>query len=219
MPMSSIRRGRLIADPDLSLVLRETDLVAPAAGGGGAGELVSAARRRPASHTAAGPAGGKVLTAYAPVPRLDWIVFVELPLARSAGAGLRLAVSDGGAAGARPAAGGGAGTMLARRMVVPIRRLQIGRRPARFGRTQRADRDPYRRRDRDPGRPVQPDGGQRYRNRTKPSRPRSRRAPRRCRRASRSRARPGSPPNRRSPICARRRIGWSRPKSSPRSAS
>jgi two-component system, NtrC family, sensor kinase len=67
-----------------------------------------------------------VLTASAPIPRLGWIVFVELPLrealapvyaslwrmAALLGLGLLLAA--------------GAGTMLARRMVVPIRRLQAG---------------------------------------------------------------------------------------------
>jgi two-component system, NtrC family, sensor kinase len=118
-------RGRLIADPDLSLVLRETDLshlpqVAAA--------LVSLHRGAPAggAHTASGPAGGAALAAWAPVPRLDWIVFVELPLREALapvyaslyhmavllGLGLLLAAS--------------AGTVLARRMVVPIRRLQAG---------------------------------------------------------------------------------------------
>jgi len=118
-------RGRLIAHPDLSLVLRETDLshlpqVAAA--------LASLHQGVPANgaHTAAGPAGGPVLTAYAPVPRLDWIVFVELPL--------REALAPVYASLWRMAAllalglllAAGAGTVLAQRMVVPIRRLQSG---------------------------------------------------------------------------------------------
>jgi two-component system, NtrC family, sensor kinase len=118
-------RGRLIAHPDLSLVLRETDLshlpqVAAA--------LASLHQGAPANgaHTAAGPAGVPVLTAYALVPRLDWIVFVELPL--------REALAPVYASLWRMAAllilglllAAGAGSVLARRMVVPIRRLQSG---------------------------------------------------------------------------------------------
>ncbi len=118
-------RGRLIAHPDLSLVLRETDLshlpqVAAALTSLGQGTSESGAR------TASGPAGGPVLTAYAPVPRLGWIVFVELPL--------REALAPVYASLWRMAAllalglllAAGAGTLLARRMVVPIRRLQSG---------------------------------------------------------------------------------------------
>ncbi|HEV7996427.1 MAG TPA: cache domain-containing protein [Stellaceae bacterium] len=117
--------GRLIAHPNLSLVLRETDLsrlpqVAAA--------LASLRRNAAASgaHTATSSAGEPVLTAFAPVPGLGWIVFVELPLRealapvyaslwRTAGLlvlGLLLAAV--------------AGTWLARRMVVPIRDLQAG---------------------------------------------------------------------------------------------
>lgn len=117
-------RGRLIAYPDLSLVLRETDLshlpqVAAA---------LSGLRGGPAAHihTAAGPAGGMMLTAHAPVPRLNWVVFVDLPL--------REALAPVYASLYRTIAllafglllAAGAGSLLARRMVVPIRRLQSG---------------------------------------------------------------------------------------------
>jgi signal transduction histidine kinase len=119
------RRGRLIADPDSSLVLRGTDwskkpqvAAALAALHGGALAL--------GSHVAEMPDGAKVMTVYRPVPRLGWVVFVELPfgeamapvyasLYRMAGLlalGLLLAAS--------------LGTVLARRMVVPIRQLQDG---------------------------------------------------------------------------------------------
>ena len=116
--------GRLIAHPDLSLVLRETDLshlpqVAAALAG---------LQGKPANrvHTAAGPVGGLVLSAHAPVPPLNWVVFVELPL--------REALAPVYAALYRTIAllalglllAAGAGTVLARRMVVPIRRLQSG---------------------------------------------------------------------------------------------
>ena len=100
------RRGRLIADPDLSLVLRDTDWshkphVAEA--------LASLRSQGPAhpSNIAVEPNGVKVLSVFVPVPRLDWIVFVELPLREALGAGLRLLVSDCGLAGCRIAAGGG----------------------------------------------------------------------------------------------------------------
>ncbi len=118
-------RGRLIAHPDLSLVLRNTDLSQSA--------QVKAALAGPqhgapaaGDHRATGPSGGAVLTAHAPVPQPGWTVFVEMPLREALAAvyaslwrmaallavGLLLAAA--------------AGAALARRMVVPIRRLQAG---------------------------------------------------------------------------------------------
>ncbi|HEY3908655.1 MAG TPA: ATP-binding protein [Stellaceae bacterium] len=118
-------RGRLIADPDLSLVLRDTDwshtpqvamALASLRGGNSA----------PGSHIGEAPDGAEVLTAYAPVRRLDWVVCVELPLAEALApvyASLyRMAALL--ALGLLLAAA--LGTLLARRMVVPIRRLQDG---------------------------------------------------------------------------------------------
>jgi len=71
------RQGRLIAHPDISLVLRNTDMSKLA--------QVRAARAG-ASDNPTGPVqegenveGNKVLTAYAPVTPLGWLVFVELP--------------------------------------------------------------------------------------------------------------------------------------------
>src|SRR5439155_874441 len=70
-------QGRLIAHPDISLVLRNTDMTklnqviaARAAGSGTETEPVQ---------TATDVRGRAVLTAYAAVPKLGWIVFVELP--------------------------------------------------------------------------------------------------------------------------------------------
>jgi len=118
--------GRLIAHPDISLVLRNTDLSG----------LPQVAAARQASETGTAPAdpisiarnleGRRVLTAYAPIAPLRWLVFVELPLgealqplygslARTAG----LLVLGLGVAAL-------AGLLLARRMVVPIRALQDG---------------------------------------------------------------------------------------------
>jgi signal transduction histidine kinase/CheY-like chemotaxis protein len=116
--------GRLLAHPDIDLVLRNTDFSHLA--------QVQAAR---AGGTNASPpeiqvgqdvAGRQVLTAYAPVPSLGWLVFVELPvdeayvplyasIKRSAAlllAALVLAFL--------------AGLFLARRMVGPIKALRAG---------------------------------------------------------------------------------------------
>ncbi|KQO56447.1 ATPase [Methylobacterium sp. Leaf86] len=119
--------GRLIAHPDLSLVLRDTDL----------SRLPQVARALPATWSAAPPAGvpselgndlsgNPVLTAHALIGRVGWLVFVQSPVSETLasvyrsltqslmllGLGLLLATLAGG--------------VLARRMVVPIRRLQEG---------------------------------------------------------------------------------------------
>ena len=112
--------GRLVAHPDMSLVLRETDLsrlpqVARAIANGDATPT-----------TVLGPDGRHVLSAHAAISQLGWIVFVELPrrevlapvwasLVQTLvllGFGVLLALLLGG--------------WLARRMVVPIRVLQAG---------------------------------------------------------------------------------------------
>ncbi len=112
--------GRLVAHPDMSLVLRETDLsrlpqVARAIANGDATPT-----------TVQGPDGRRVLSAHAVIPQLGWIVFVELPrrevlapvwasLVQTLvllGLGVLLALLLGG--------------WLARRMVGPIRQLQAG---------------------------------------------------------------------------------------------
>jgi signal transduction histidine kinase len=117
-------RGRLIAHPDISLVLRNTDMFRL--------DYVKAARE-----AAAGPArddveivrdiqGREVMTAYAPIMPLGWLMFVELPIdeayaplyesiKRSAwllAGGLALAFL--------------AGLLLARRMIIPIQALRQG---------------------------------------------------------------------------------------------
>lgn len=114
--------GRLIAHPDISLVLRKTDL---------SGLLqVRAARDAAPGEEAVQVAenydGQRVLTAYAPIAPLAWHVFVELPL-DEAYAPIYGATARSGAlllAGLVLAAL--AGLLLARRMVVPIRTLQEG---------------------------------------------------------------------------------------------
>jgi signal transduction histidine kinase len=117
--------GRLIAHPDLSLVLRDSDL----------SRLPQVARALQAGAGTPGSAtpeivsdigGSPVLTAHARIGRVGWLVFVQSPSSEAMapvyaalyqalallGLGLLLATV--------------AGTFLARRMVVPIRRLQAG---------------------------------------------------------------------------------------------
>jgi signal transduction histidine kinase len=117
-------QGRLIAHPDISLVLRNTDLSRLA--------QVQAARAHLAGkqteqvQEADDIQTHRVLTAYAPISPLGWIMFVELPVEEAYAplyttlersglillAGLLLALV--------------AGLILARRMVVPIQALRLG---------------------------------------------------------------------------------------------
>jgi signal transduction histidine kinase len=117
-------QGRLIAHPDISLVLRNTDWSQLAA--------VQAAR---APQSAVSPEneatardfeGRRVLTAHARVAPLDWLVFIELPF-DEAYAPLFASILRSGALllGALVVAFF-AGLFLAGRMVVPIRALQDG---------------------------------------------------------------------------------------------
>ena len=119
-------QGRLIAHPDISLVLRNTDMsrlaqvsAARAATGasGGASERVQESEDI---------SGRKVLTAYAPVAPLGWLVFVELPAAEAYAplyaALQRLGVVLLAALGFAVLAG----MFLAGRMVGPIQALREG---------------------------------------------------------------------------------------------
>ncbi len=119
------RNGRLIAHPDISLVLRNTDMtVLP---------QVAAALAHGNTRTNSGEAeeavdlqNHEVLTAHAPVPPLGWLIFVELPI-DEAYAPLYRAVRRSTLlllAGLCLAAL--AGVFLARRIVVPIHALRTG---------------------------------------------------------------------------------------------
>ena len=123
-------QGRLIAHPDISLVLRNTDMSRLAqvrAARSGAGDSPPETVQE-----ADNIEGRKVLTAYAPVVPLGWLVFVELP-ADEAYAPLyaalqRLALVLLAALGFAVLAG----MFLAGRMVGPIQALRAG--AARIGR-------------------------------------------------------------------------------------
>ena len=116
--------GRLIAHPDISLVLRNTDMSqlsqvqsARKGAGGKTGEQVL---------EAVDIEGQKVLTASAVVAPLGWFVFVETPI-EEAYAPLYAAIERTGLVllGALALAFA-AGLFLARRMVVPIQKLRAG---------------------------------------------------------------------------------------------
>jgi len=113
-------QGRLIAHPDISLVLRNTDMSKLA--------QVQAARAGHADPTseAMNIQGQQVLTASAPIAPLGWTMFVELPV-EEAYASLylalqRLAIVLAGASIFAVLAG----MFLARRMVGPIQALREG---------------------------------------------------------------------------------------------
>jgi two-component system, NtrC family, sensor kinase len=116
-------QGRLIAHPDISLVLRNTDMTRLA--------QVQAAQRQETGvaadnmQTATDIQGRRVLTAFAPVIPLGWTVFVELPVDEA----YRPLISSMQRTGLLLAAlclAALAGAFLARRMVVPIQALRAG---------------------------------------------------------------------------------------------
>jgi signal transduction histidine kinase len=116
--------GRLVAHPDVSLVLRNTDMSQLA--------QVRSARAAVAGDTvdqvqeAEDNEGHKVLTASAPVAPLGWLVFVETPI-EEAYVPLYAAMQRAGLVllGALALAFAAA-MFLARRMVVPIQALRSG---------------------------------------------------------------------------------------------
>ena len=123
------RQSRLIAHPDISMVLRNSNLAnlqqVKAARASGAG------RQEQGVDEVTDLQGQPVLAAYAPVEPLGWLVFVELPL-REAYTPMYASLERTGAL----LAGGLvlallSGLFLARRMVVPISTLREG--AARFG--------------------------------------------------------------------------------------
>jgi signal transduction histidine kinase len=117
-------KGYLIAHPDISLVLRNTDMtrLAQVQAARSAGNDPSVEPVREAQDIR----GNKVLTAYAPVTPLGWFVFAELPI-DEAYAPLYTSIERSGAL-----LFGGlvlaflAGLFLARRMVGPIQALRAG---------------------------------------------------------------------------------------------
>ncbi len=114
--------GRLIADPDISLVLRNTDMSRL--------PQVRAARAPQAdvdeSLAAVNLKGKRVLSAHAAVAPLNWLVFVELPLEEAYAPLYDSLVRSALSVLAAMAVALLAGLLLARRMIVPIRALHDG---------------------------------------------------------------------------------------------
>jgi len=116
--------GRLIAHPDLNLVLRGTN-VSELAQVQAARAAIAGISQEPVQ-VAQNLEGREVLTAYAQIAPLGWLVFVELPRAEAYArlyttierTGLLLLAALGLAVVA--------GMFLARQMVVPIKALQAG---------------------------------------------------------------------------------------------
>src|SRR5262249_53900647 len=116
------RLGRLIAHPDISLVLRRTDmsrLAQVAAALKPQGQPVASADGR-------NLAGVSVLSAHAPISALGWLVFVELPTVEAEQPVIDTGLRALGLLVLGLLIAVGAGALLARHMVVPIRALQAG---------------------------------------------------------------------------------------------
>jgi len=117
-------QGRLIAHPDISLVLRNTDLSELA--------QVQAARAAPSAASpqdepmAVDIQGRQVLTAHALVAPLGWLVFVELPVDEAYAPLYASMLRSGALLMVALALAFFAGLFLARRMVVPIKALRDG---------------------------------------------------------------------------------------------
>src|SRR5262249_35495447 len=118
------KQGRLIAHPDISLVLRNTDLSRTA-------QVQAARSQQPPepsdrSGVAVDPRGRKVFSAYAPVAPLGWLVFAEMPVEEAYAPLYDSMIRSGISLLAGLALAFLAGLLLARKMVVPIRTLSAG---------------------------------------------------------------------------------------------
>jgi signal transduction histidine kinase/ActR/RegA family two-component response regulator len=123
--------GRLIAHPDISLVLRNMDVSRLAQVQAARAEGSTPPREPPPVRTE-DIDGRPVLSAHAPVERLGWLVFVELPV-DEANAPLYLSLQRSALVLlAALALATSAGLFVARRMTIPVRALHDG--AARIGR-------------------------------------------------------------------------------------
>ena len=116
--------GRLVAHPDISFVLRNTDLSGMAqVKAARAGITVPGIER---SMIAEDVHGQRVLTAFASIPPTGWLMFVELPLDEAYAPLIESLKQTGILLVVGLAIAGIAGYLLAKRMVVPIEALQAG---------------------------------------------------------------------------------------------
>jgi GAF domain-containing protein/HAMP domain-containing protein len=119
-------RGRLIAHPDISLVLRHTELAKLPQVAAALSATPAAPDAQPAVGVARGIAGGSVLTAHAAIAPLGWLVFVEVPLSEAFAPLYGQAVRSLGLLFVGLCVAAIAAYALARRMTGPIRELEAG---------------------------------------------------------------------------------------------
>ena len=119
------RNGRLIAHPDISLVLRDSDLAGLTQVAAAHAEA-QADQATPAAMVAKSVGGETVLTAHAGIVPLGWTVFVELPLREAMAPLYQSAMRNAALLAVAIGLAALAALFLARRMTVPIRLLQAG---------------------------------------------------------------------------------------------
>jgi signal transduction histidine kinase len=119
-------RGRLIAHPDISLVLRHTELAALPQVATALSAMAAAPSVEPAVRIAKGVNGNSVLTAHATIAPLGWLVFVEVPLAEAFAPLYGQAVRSLMLLLVGLCIAAIAAYAMARRMTGPIRELQAG---------------------------------------------------------------------------------------------
>ncbi|WP_460448521.1 ATP-binding protein [Alsobacter sp. SYSU BS001988] len=120
------QRGRLIAHPDMSLVLRDTDMSRLPQVRAAVTALAQGTADKPQVTDGAGVGGAGELSAYAVVPRLGWIVFVDLPRKEAMAPVWKALYQTLALMLLGVVLAGAAGAWLARRMAAPIRVLQEG---------------------------------------------------------------------------------------------
>ena len=125
-PTLSTTRGRLIAHPDISLVLQKTDLAAVpqvrgviAGTAAGADQPVEALIGRDLR-------GHEVLSAHAAIPALGWLVYVDVPIEEAFAPLYSAVVRTAVLLVVGLAVTIVASLVLVRRMIKPIRALQVG---------------------------------------------------------------------------------------------
>ncbi len=118
------RQGRLVAHPDISLVLRGTDMSRLAQVAAVLKEQSSGSIADSTPVDARNRNGVPVLSAYATIPALNWIVFVELPTEEAQRPVINSGLRDLALLVLGLLIAGAAAALLARRMVVPIRAMQ-----------------------------------------------------------------------------------------------
>jgi signal transduction histidine kinase len=117
------RGGRLIAHPDLSLVLRDVNLSSMPQVTEALAHPLEPASIQQAAHSLEGI---EVLTASAPIARLGWIVLVQVPETEALAPVRSSLIQTSALLALGLFLAAVVGTLLARRMVVPIKRLQLG---------------------------------------------------------------------------------------------